>query len=560
MPNGLKRPPHKFPASDGRCRSLRNAILFLFIVFMTASLASAHGLIGAAWQYSVRLKPAKYRRAYLWIPPDCRRIRGVVLGMQNMLERPLMLDPIIRQACRQEDLAEIWISPGESTTGPQAPDMQFKHPAEDFAALEKIFVRLARVSGYPEIKYAPLLVVAHSAAAPFVWGMATDYPNRVFAAMMYKGYYLDQPLGVPFLDVTAEWSEWGKHWGGGTLKFGQRSLAAMRNGHPNCLVGEFNDVGTGHFDFDHASAPILAMFIRQAARMRLPRHEPLNGPVRLRSINPHSGWLVKPRTLGNADYTGAPAVDWKGDPTKAYWYPSRKLADTINRYMRAGYAKKPQAIDFTSGGKPCSLAANGFAIISPHYLPDGATFRVHAVWLKHSPSRYLFRGAGPLGHAPSPILFRDIPSGGIKQVGRNEFRVALHAGGFKRLGQPWEPWILAYNRGTAVYRRTDRPAHIVVPLVNTRGLRQKITFAPIAYHRRQHWLTVHASSSARLPVQFYVVSGPVLLHGNRLTFTRIPTASRFPIRVIIGAYQWGRAAAPLVQSAGPVFRQFWITR
>jgi len=41
----------------------------------------------AVWQYSVPLEKGTERRAYLWIPPDCRRVRGVLIGLQNMLER-----------------------------------------------------------------------------------------------------------------------------------------------------------------------------------------------------------------------------------------------------------------------------------------------------------------------------------------------------------------------------------------------------------------------------------------------------------------------------------------
>jgi hypothetical protein len=521
-----------------------------------AAAAVAH--YRADWQYSVRLKPQKYRRAYLWIPPTCRHVRGVILGMQNMLERPFMLDSTIRRTCSREHLAEIWIAPGESTAGRQAPDMLFKRPKKDFVAIEKIFSRLARTSGYGEIRFAPILVVGHSAAAPFVWGMASKFPQRVFAAIMYKGYYLDRPENVPFLDVTAEWSEWGRHWGGNTLAFGRRSIIAMRLGHPDSLVGEFNDVGTGHFDFDHASTPILAMFIRQAVAARLPAHAPKDALVRLKTVNPDSGWLVKPRTLGKANFTVGPAAGWKGNPTKDYWYLTRKLAYAINQYMASGYAKKPQAIDFTSNGKPCSLKANGFAVLHPHFLPDGATFKVHAMWLSRSPSRYLFHDARHLGHAPGPILFRTIPSGCLQQTGPAEFRVALHAGGFRRLGPPWEPWILAYNRGNEAYRGTDRPARVMISLLNTRGKRQVIHFAQIKLRRERRAIILHATSSAGLPIQFYVVSGPVYLIGNRLVLCRIPPRSRYPLRVIIGAYQWGRATHPRVQSAGPVFRSFMI--
>jgi hypothetical protein len=121
---------------QGMMRALQcggKAIVIMAVVWLSAPAAAA-GRPGADWQYSVRLRPAKYRRAYLWIPPECRRVRGVILAMQNMLERPFMLDPTIRRTCAQEQLAEIWISPGESTGRPQPPDMLFKHAADIYQA------------------------------------------------------------------------------------------------------------------------------------------------------------------------------------------------------------------------------------------------------------------------------------------------------------------------------------------------------------------------------------------------------------------------------------------
>ena len=52
------------------------------------------------------------RRAYLWVPPDARRLRGVVVGLQNMLEKPMFEDPTIRQACSDAQLGIVWIAPG----------------------------------------------------------------------------------------------------------------------------------------------------------------------------------------------------------------------------------------------------------------------------------------------------------------------------------------------------------------------------------------------------------------------------------------------------------------
>ncbi|MGC3989221.1 MAG: hypothetical protein QM796_05980 [Chthoniobacteraceae bacterium] len=56
------------------------------------------------------------RRAYLWIPPTCTKVQGVIIGSHNMLEKPMFEDPAIRQACTDQNLAILFIAPGDAKT------------------------------------------------------------------------------------------------------------------------------------------------------------------------------------------------------------------------------------------------------------------------------------------------------------------------------------------------------------------------------------------------------------------------------------------------------------
>ena len=58
------------------------------------------------------------RKAYLWIPPGCTLVRGLVTGLQNMLERPLFEDPVFRQACTDANLGIVWIAAGYARSSP----------------------------------------------------------------------------------------------------------------------------------------------------------------------------------------------------------------------------------------------------------------------------------------------------------------------------------------------------------------------------------------------------------------------------------------------------------
>ncbi|SNT35558.1 hypothetical protein SAMN05421770_10883 [Granulicella rosea] len=515
------------------------------------------------WQYSVPLEQGTERRAYLWIPPACSHVRGVLFGLQNMLERPMLEDATIREAVADANMAIVWVSPGAwpgKLDVPEQPSLKFSPQADAIAGVQHVLTALAKESGYSELEFAPLLVTGHSAAGPFVWGMASALPDRVFAALPYKNTIFKEfsPIGVPTLYVSQEWAEWGKQWG----EVWHKELVLgkeLRTREPHTLYGDFVDVGAGHFDWRHDSATVLAMFIRKSAHYRLPEQAAENRSVTLKPISLQSGVLVDPDTLGAARYRAIPYGEWKGDKASAFWYYDREMAEAINRYMLAGLSRKPQAIDFIVDGHPVPLLENGFAPLRPQFLADGVTFRVHAESLDVSPSAALYGGAA-LGHATNPITYR-VSSGALRQVGPDTFQVAMRAGGVKRQGMPWEPWLMAVQPGDAQYRSTDKPAHILIDIFNTKGEPQTLKFAKIDDVKQgTREVGLAASASSGLPVQFYVESGPAFVDGNVLRLLPIPVKSRYPVKVIVSAFQWGRVGSNAVQSAGPQTQEFSIVR
>src|SRR5882757_9581804 len=126
--------------------------------------------LNAVYQYSVAVGE---RTAYLWIPPDCRHVRGVIMSLSNLTERRWLEDPIIRQAAAEEGLGIIWLGPALSLS--KGPVLSLsKEPGKNSAltadmkpgaqeALEKMMKDLADESGYPEMKWAPFIAMGHSA-------------------------------------------------------------------------------------------------------------------------------------------------------------------------------------------------------------------------------------------------------------------------------------------------------------------------------------------------------------------------------------------------------------
>jgi len=244
-----------------------------------------------------------------------------------------------------------------------------------------------------------------------------------------------------------------------------------------------------------------------------------------------------------------------------FWYFDRELAVAVNDFMFAALSKKPQMIDFVDEqGQPVPLVNGGVSELHPQYLADGVSFQVSATYLDRSPTKQLYNGE-PLGHADGPIYFK-AASGAIKQTGANAFRVWMGRGGLLAQGPPWGPIIIAWQPGKAEYRRCDRPGHPWVATLNKEGRLQTIAFPKIEDQPPGvKSLALHATSDAGLPVQFYVVSGPVKLAEDNTTleFLPVPPRAKFPVRVVVGAFQWGRVTGEKVRTAGPVFQEFSIS-
>jgi hypothetical protein len=325
-------------------------------------------------------------------------------------------------------------------------------------------------------------------------------------------------------------------------------------------IGEFIDAGAGHFDWTPESAGVIGMFIKKAAAYRIPADAPLTGPVALKPYPESAGVLVDPKTLGTPSFAATPVNEYKSDPKAAYWYVDAEMAKTVNAYIVKRFARKPQVIDFVVNGQPAALAKNGFADVGATMEPDGVTFKVAATFLDQSPSASLFPGES-LGHASGPILFR-VGSGALIQTGPDTFKIGFSQGGIQRQGNPWEPWIIAYQPGDANYRQADRPMHVWISLINKGGAPQTISWPTIPNQiAGTHSIPLSATSDARLPIQYWVVSGPAEVTADgTMKFLPVPVRSRYPVKVRVAAFQWGKAAEPKVQSAGPVYQEFYIEK
>ena len=549
------------------------------------------------------------RRAYLWVPPGLTRLQGVMVGLHNMLEKPMFEDPVIRQACADAGLGIVFITPGDAKTwtpsgvgnysaGPLTTALNldpnnygttdtnpstgqpFTSDSEQAASeLAEILRRLGVESGYTELQYAPILLTGHSAASPFVWTEAVHTSSvlgsRVFAILPYKGFFPGSiPDGMPVLHVASEWQEisfWGNTWEVGDAP----SARNLRGAGANRLLAEYVQPGTGHYDYSETQSGPIATFIKRAAQLRIPSNWTTTASPVLNTLAASSGYLVDFTTLGSGTAAPVAYADWISagkDPLRAYWYLDQQTAQAACDAMNAGFSKKPQLISAFSNASTLPDLANqsngaGTVSFSATLQGDGVTFQMRAASLNQSPIPKLFHGA-PVGIPTGSILFKVNRSGALKQTGVDTFRVWLDRGSVIKTGQPWEPFVIAWHPGDANYRMADRPIALntSVPVNLTSysgGSTQTLTFTAIPNQSADSLplITLDASSSAgtSYPAQFWMVSGPYRNQESdsaTLLPDTVPAGSKFPMRVIVGAWQWGKPG--VMQSATPVYRTFWI--
>jgi autotransporter-associated beta strand protein len=580
-------------------------------VSATPALPAFTPAVDSVCQYSVPVVPIfsnnapdPYRRAYLWVPPGCTKLQGVMVGLHNMLEKPFFDDPAIRQACADANLGIVFIAGGSASypytpngvgnynvgpvnmalnldpNGYTTPDPPFTNQSEQCGAeLTNVLARLAAESGYAELQHAPILITGHSAASTFVWvrsvAQSPALTNRVFAILPYKGTYPGSiPGGMPYFHIACEWqeiSDWGKTWEN-EAQNGRR----LRGQGLDRLFGEFTQPGTGHYSHPESQSGPIALFIKKAAQYRIPSNWPTNAAPTLNTIDPTTGWLIDVTKIGSGVATAVSYSAWTGagkDPRRAFWYFDQELAQATADAMNAGFSKKPQMLSgFQTATQLAPLDSQpnlvGFVYLNqPTYLADGATFQVRPVAVNQSPRATLFNGS-PLGMATGPILLKANGSGAVRQMGPDTFRIWMSRGGIPyRLGQPWEPFIIAYHPGDANYRETDRPCYVTTatPVFLIDGTAQTITFPAIPNQLATSLtnLTLNATCSSGFTAQYWVVSGPYHCdptNNNVIMPDPIPAQTKFPARTVVGAWQWGSKNAPQYQSAPAAYRTFWIHR
>jgi hypothetical protein len=520
--------------------------------------------IAADYQWSVPIDGKDDQaRAFLWIPPNCAYARGVVIASQVILEKQFCDNTLIRQACAKEGLGIIILFRGPLTS------FYYKQGDED-KKLQKILDDLAAESGYAELSVAPLFTVGHSGGGIGAWNIGYWNPGRVFGILTLHSAAMTAPpigdpkartSGIPVMAVSGEYEMWtspkvplDQHW-----RWLRGDLLDIRGRYEEPLVCEVVQPGAGHFNFDDHLAKLTAMFLQKAAHYRIPQ-KPGDGktPVKLNHLDEDAGWLTDITFLTPSKFPPTSAKLFKGDKSLAFWSIDEEMAKAIEAFPALYGGKTDQRVTFVEDGKP--LPATWITELKFEPVDDGMTFKLSGDFLMQTPEGVA--GAGkPLGHSSAPFKFRLIGGwgGGGQQTGPNTFRIRFDHFGISRFTNNIQ--VMVYNDGDAEYKYAEQAGQVKFPEKNTIGKIQVIKFPKITeVSAGITSVKLNAVSDAGYPVSYFVRSGPAEIDGDQVNFTTIPPRAKYPVKVTLVAYQWGRSVAPLVQSAEPVEQTFYIQK
>lgn len=530
---------------------------------MLSFILIAAGLVYAAeWQWSLPTPARDGSYTFLWIPPNCEQVRGIVVGQRNMLEEGIFEHPAFRANLSQLGIAEMWIVPPY--------DVVFRYDQGAGDTIETLLDRFAEKSGYTELAEVPIIPMGHSACASFPWNFAAWKPERTLAVLSLKG---DAPLtrmtgsgrpnpdwgnrnidGIPGLMVMGEY-EWLEG----------RILPALefKETHPGACLAVLADIGHGHFDISDDLISFLNLFIEKAVHYRLQK-----GGADLKPIDPKDGWLVQrwtlnqPRTIEPAPYS-----DYTGDRNEAFWAFDRESALAIQRYRKNQIGRKPQLLGFVHAGNVMKQSNTHWQVRFPgDIVKEDGTFTVQATFLDQvqegsdNLTRWTYLPFGTqLSHAAAggPIQIDRI-CGPVVKTAPETFRITLDRTWAADDRRNYDIWLRAWHPGDDEHKSIVQQALMTFPK-NDQGAVQTIDFPAIENVTAGIVsIPLKAKSSSGMPVRYFVKEGPAEVIGDRLYFTPIPMCAKYPVSVSVFAYQLGRSADPKVRPSPMVERTFYI--
>lgn len=532
-----------------------------FLVVLLSLFMQVAKVAAAPWQWSVEIKELiseetnAHPSAYLWIPENCKQVRAVIIGQHNMTEETIFEHPEFRKNMGKLGIAEIWITPGI--------DQRWDVTKGTQQIFETMMKNLSEISGYTELEFAPVIPIGHSAMATYPWNFAAWNPERTLAVLSIHG---DSPRthltgygranldwgtrtieGIPSLMVMGE-DEWWE----------DRLITSFdyRREYPNAPLSFLADAGHGHFDISDELIDYLSLFLKKTVEYRLPEHSSLDAPIQLIPVEAKNGWLADRWRKNEKPTAEAASYDkYKGDKNHAFWYFDKEMADATEKYYANERGKTEQYIGFEQKGKLITFNPKSHVRMSPSFQPeaDGVTFHLKAVYTDTLRNEYSKE------HSTHPIRMSRI-CGPVEVVNDTTFTVRFYRMGLDNPKRTGGICLMASVKQDHKYRSAVQQVEIRIPYRNKEGILQRIIFPKLSDVKASvKEISLNGTADSGLPVYYYVKEGPAEIKGDKLVLTKIPPRAKFPVKVTVVAWQYGRSGEPKVQTAEAVEQSFYIT-
>jgi len=532
-----------------------------FLVVLLSLFMQVAKVAAAPWQWSVEIKELiseetnAHPSAYLWIPENCKQVRAVIIGQHNMTEETIFEHLEFRKNMGKLGIAEIWITPGI--------DQRWDVTKGTQQIFETMMKNLSKISGYTELEFAPVIPIGHSAMATYPWNFAAWNPERTLAVLSIHG---DSPRthltgygranldwgtrtieGIPSLMVMGE-DEWWE----------DRLITSFdyRREYPNAPLSFLADAGHGHFDISDELIDYLSLFLKKTVEYRLPEHSSLDAPIQLIPVEAKNGWLADRWRKNEKPTAEAASYDkYKGDKNHAFWYFDKEMADATEKYYANERGKTEQYIGFEQKGKLITFNPKSHVRMSPSFQPeaDGVTFHLKAVYTDTLRNEYSKE------HSTHPIRMSRI-CGPVEVVNDTTFTVRFYRMGLDNPKRTGGICLMASVKQDHKYRSAVQQVEIRIPYRNKEGISQRIIFPKLSDVKASvKKISLNGTADSGLPVYYYVKEGPAEIKGDKLVLTKIPPRAKFPVKVTVVAWQYGRSGEPKVQTAEAVEQSFYIT-
>lgn len=532
-----------------------------FLVVLLSLFMQTTRVAAAPWQWSVEIKELiseetnAHPSAYLWIPENCKQVRAVIIGQHNMTEETIFEHPEFRKDMGKLGIAEIWITPGI--------DQRWDVTKGTQQIFETMMKNLSEISGYTELEFAPVIPIGHSAMATYPWNFAAWNPERTLAVLSIHG---DSPRthltgygranldwgtrtieGIPSLMVMGE-DEWWE----------DRLITSFdyRREYPNAPLSFLADAGHGHFDISDELIDYLSLFLKKAVEYRLPKHSSSDIPVQLIPVEAKNGWLADRWRKNEKPTAEAASYDkYEGDKHHAFWYFDKEMANATEKYYANERGKTEQYIGFEQKGKLITFNPKSHVRMSPSFQPeaDGVTFHLKAVYTDTLRNEYSKE------HSTRPIRMSRI-CGPVEVVNDTTFTVRFYRMGLDNPKRTGGICLMASVKQDHKYRSAVQQVEIRIPYRNKEGILQRIIFPKLSDVKASvKEISLKGTADSGLPVYYYVKEGPAEIKGDKLVLTKIPPRAKFPVKVTVVAWQYGRSGEPKVQTAEAVEQSFYIT-